>query len=154
MRAARGGQTILGTSIVGNREVERCEKVHQLLVAAQRRVAAGPPALVRRSVAVAAVLVPAAAPQATVLAARRLVPPHVGPSQSAGHQPPGGEFRSVVVRLALPPLSLLVPVGRCGVETWPGLQVCCSCRHHERRRRVAVAAPRCCNVDHCCVCVG
>ena len=32
--------------------------------------------------------------------------------------------RSRIVRLALPPLSWpsSVPVGRCGVGTWPGLQ--------------------------------
>ena len=98
--------------------------------AAQTHEAMGPPALGRRSAPrCAAVPAPAAGPQATVLAARRLVPhprPPRRPSQSTGHQPPGGEHlpeRSRVVRLALPSLSWpsSVPVGRCGVGTRPGL---------------------------------
>ena len=117
-------------NLLRNREVERCEKVHQLFyhLRCRRRGAKGPPALGRRSAPrCAAVLVPAAAPQATVLAARRLVPlqrPPRRPSRSAGHQPPGGwdvPELGRAVQLVPTPRPLPSPGAvRCGADTRQG----------------------------------
>ena len=68
------------------------------------------------------------------------VAPAAHPDRVAGN--PGGEHlpeRSRVVRLALP-LPVLAVLGPCGaLWCWyvarTAATVCCSCRHHERRRR-------------------
>ena len=119
--------------------------------AAQKHGALGPPAQGRRSAPrCAAEPTPAAAPQATVLAARRLVhhprPPRC-PSQNTVHQPPGGGHapeRGSVVQLAVPPPALAIVCLR-GAVWWvisaraiPTLRR--SCRSHCLSRRCRLLA--------------
>ena len=116
MRAARGGHTILGTSITcsairksrGARMSTNCSTICGTNTWSNGETGTG------STICSTVNPFPAAAPQATVLAARRLVPhprPPRHPSQSTGHQPPGGGHlpeHGRTVHLAPPPPALAI----------------------------------------------